>query len=58
VGQLVVTLLVGVVAFWAQNISLADIRPLEQRAEIEAERSIEELEREPGVPALGPEVDR
>jgi uncharacterized protein (TIRG00374 family) len=58
VGQLVVTLVVGVVAFWAQNMSLADIRPVEERAEVEAERSIEELERETDVPLLGPEVDR
>jgi uncharacterized protein (TIRG00374 family) len=57
VGQLVVTLAVGVVAFWAQNMSLADIRPVEQRAEIEAERSIEELESEPVVPALGSHPD-
>ncbi|HET9496042.1 MAG TPA: lysylphosphatidylglycerol synthase transmembrane domain-containing protein [Chloroflexia bacterium] len=58
VGQLVVTLMVGVIAFWAQNMSLADIRPVEERAESEAERSIEELEGEPGVPAFGPEVER
>lgn len=58
VGQLVVTLVVGVIAFWAQNMSLADIRPVEERAESEAERSIEELEGEPGVPAFGPEVER
>jgi uncharacterized protein (TIRG00374 family) len=58
VGQLVVTLVVGVIAFWAQNMSLADIRPVEERAEVEAERSIEELEGEPGVPALGPEAER
>jgi uncharacterized protein (TIRG00374 family) len=58
VGQLVVTLVVGVIAFWAQNMSLADIRPVEERAEHEAESSIEELEGEPGVPALGPEIER
>jgi uncharacterized protein (TIRG00374 family) len=49
VGQLVVTLIAGVIAFWAQNMSLSDIRPVEQRAEVEAERSIEEFEREPGT---------
>jgi hypothetical protein len=38
-------------------MSLADIRPVEQRAEIEAERSIEELESEPVVPALGSHPD-
>ena len=55
VGQLVVTLAVGVVAFWAQNMSLADMRPVEQRAEVEAERSLDDLEREPDVAVFGPE---
>lgn len=45
VGQLLVTLAVGLVAFWAQNMSLSDIRPVENAAEREAERSLEEIER-------------
>lgn len=45
VGQLIVTLLVGVVAFWAQNMSLTDIRPMEAAAGREVERSLEEIER-------------
>lgn len=57
VGQLVVTLAVGVIAFWAQNMSLADMRPVEQRAEVEAERSLDDLEREPDVTVFGPERD-
>jgi uncharacterized membrane protein YbhN (UPF0104 family) len=46
VGQLVVTLLVGAVAFWTQNLSLSEIGPVEQRAEVEAARSLEEIEQE------------
>lgn len=46
VGQLLVTLLVGAAAFWTQNLSFSEIRPVEQRAEIEAERSLEEIEQE------------
>ncbi|HYP21876.1 MAG TPA: lysylphosphatidylglycerol synthase transmembrane domain-containing protein [Chloroflexia bacterium] len=45
VGQLVVTLVVGLFAFWAQNMSLAEMRPVEAAAEREAERSLEEIER-------------
>ncbi|MDQ5825539.1 MAG: flippase-like domain-containing protein [Chloroflexota bacterium] len=44
VGQLVVTLVVGLFAFWAQNMSLAEMRPVEAAAEHEAERSLEEIE--------------
>jgi uncharacterized protein (TIRG00374 family) len=44
VGQLVVTLVVGAIAFWTQNLSLSEIRPVEQRAELEAERSLEQIE--------------
>lgn len=44
VGQLIVTLLVGVVAFWAQNMSLSDIRPMEAAAGREVEHSLEEIE--------------
>ena len=36
VGQIVTTLLVGVVAFWMQNLSLRDIGTVEERAEQEA----------------------
>jgi glycosyltransferase 2 family protein len=43
VGQLVVTLVVGAVAFWTQNLSFAEIRPVEQRAGEEAEQSLEEI---------------
>ena len=46
VGQLVVTLLVGAVAFWTQNLSLSEMGPVEQRAELEAERSLEAIEQE------------
>jgi uncharacterized membrane protein YbhN (UPF0104 family) len=46
VGQLVATLVVGAIAFWTQNLSLSEIRPVEQRAEIEAERSLEQIEQE------------
>jgi hypothetical protein len=45
VGQLVVTLVVGLFAFWAQNMSLAEMRPVEAAAEREAERSLEEIEK-------------
>ena len=46
VGQLVTTLIVGLVAFWAQNLSLSEMRPVEKAAEEEAERSLEQIERE------------
>jgi uncharacterized protein (TIRG00374 family) len=46
VGQLVVTLAVGAIAFWSQNLSFSEIRPVEERAEIEAEQSFEEIEHE------------
>ena len=46
VGQLVTTLAVGVIAFWTQNLSFAEIGPVEQKAEQEAERSLEEIDEE------------
>jgi hypothetical protein len=46
VGQLVVTLLVGAIAFWSQNLSFSEIRPVEQRAELEAQQSLDEIEQE------------
>jgi uncharacterized protein (TIRG00374 family) len=46
VGQLVATLIVGAIAFWTQNLSFSEIRPVEQRAELEAERSLEQIEQE------------
>jgi len=46
VGQLVTTLVVGAIAFWTQNLSFSEIRPVEQRAELEAERSLEQIEQE------------
>jgi glycosyltransferase 2 family protein len=52
-GQLVVTLLVGVVAFWMQNLSLRDIGPVEERAEEEAENSLQQIELEADVAAQG-----
>jgi glycosyltransferase 2 family protein len=51
VGQLVVTLLVGVIAFWMQNLSLRDIGPVEEQAEEEAEKSLQQIEREADVAA-------
>jgi uncharacterized protein (TIRG00374 family) len=46
VGQLVTTLVAGAIAFWTQNLSFSEIRPVEQRAELEAERSLEQIEQE------------
>jgi hypothetical protein len=43
---LVVTLLVGAIAFWSQNLSFSEIRPVEQRAELEAQQSLDEIEQE------------
>jgi uncharacterized protein (TIRG00374 family) len=43
VGQLVTTLAVGVVAFWTQNLSFAEIGPVEQKAEQEAAESLDEI---------------
>jgi uncharacterized protein (TIRG00374 family) len=40
VGQLVTTLIVGLFAFWAQNMTLAEIRPVEEKAEQEAESAL------------------
>jgi glycosyltransferase 2 family protein len=40
VGQLVVTLVVGLVAFWSQHLSLSDIGRTEAQAEQEADRAI------------------
>ncbi|MFL5733097.1 MAG: lysylphosphatidylglycerol synthase transmembrane domain-containing protein [Chloroflexia bacterium] len=54
VGQLAVTLVVGMLAFWAQNMSLAEMRPVEEQAEQDAEEAleapalaVEEIEPEP-----------
>jgi glycosyltransferase 2 family protein len=41
VGQLVTTLAVGGIAFWTQNLSLAEMRPTEQAAEQEAAQSLD-----------------
>ena len=46
VGQLLTTLIVGLVAFWMQNLSLRDIGPVEEQAEEEAEVALQEIERE------------
>jgi uncharacterized protein (TIRG00374 family) len=46
VGQLVVTLAVGLVAFWAQNMTLSEMRPMEKKAEAEAQTALEEVETE------------
>lgn len=56
VGQLVTTLIVGLVAFWAQNLSLSEMRPVEKAAEEEAERSLEQIEREAETSAEGAQV--
>lgn len=40
VGQLVATLVVGLVAFWTQNMSLSEMRPVEEKAEEEAEKAL------------------
>jgi glycosyltransferase 2 family protein len=42
VGQLIATLAVGVIAFWSQHMSLAELRPVEAKAEHEAEEALEE----------------
>jgi uncharacterized protein (TIRG00374 family) len=42
VGQLVVTLLAGFVALWAQQLSFADLRPVEEQAEQAADAALEE----------------
>jgi uncharacterized protein (TIRG00374 family) len=42
VGQLVTTLAVGVLAFWGQQLTLAELRPVEEQAEHEAEVALEE----------------
>ena len=57
VGQLVVTLAVGMVAFWAQNMSLSEMRPVEEAAEQEAESSLAEIEREVGQVMAGPRAE-
>jgi hypothetical protein len=46
VGQLVVTLIVGAIAFWTQNLSFSEIRPVERRAGLEAEQTLEEIGQE------------
>ncbi len=56
VGQLVTTLIVGLVAFWAQNLSLSEMRPVEKAAEEEAERSLEQIEREAETSSEGAHV--
>jgi glycosyltransferase 2 family protein len=40
VGQLLITLVVGLIAFWAQNMSLSEMRPVEEKAEQEADKAI------------------
>ncbi len=40
VGQLVTTLVVGLIAFWSQNMSLSELRPVEEKAEQEAEKAL------------------
>jgi glycosyltransferase 2 family protein len=42
VGQLVTTLGVGLIALWAQQLTLAELRPVEEQAEHEAEEAAEE----------------
>lgn len=44
VGQIITTLIVGLVAFWAQNLSLSEMRPVEHAAEEEAEAILKEVE--------------
>lgn len=46
VGQLLTTLVVGLLAFWAQNLSLSELRPVEEAAEKEAAESLEQIEQE------------
>jgi hypothetical protein len=46
VGQYVTTLLAGLVAFWMQNLSLSEVRPIEEAAEKQAEAAFEGLEEE------------
>jgi uncharacterized protein (TIRG00374 family) len=46
VGQLVTTLAVGVIAFWAQNLTFAELGPVERKAEQEAAESFEEIDEE------------
>ncbi|HST04440.1 MAG TPA: lysylphosphatidylglycerol synthase transmembrane domain-containing protein [Chloroflexia bacterium] len=46
VGQLVTTLAVGAVAFWSQNLSFAEMRPVEEKAEQEAAQSLDMLDPE------------
>jgi glycosyltransferase 2 family protein len=46
VGQLVTTLVVGAVAFWAQKLSFAEMRPIEEKAEQEAAQSFDALDQE------------
>jgi uncharacterized protein (TIRG00374 family) len=46
VGQWVTTWIVGLIAFWAQNMSLSEMRPVEEKAEAEAETALEEVETE------------
>jgi uncharacterized protein (TIRG00374 family) len=46
VGQLVTTLIVGVVAFWMQNLSLRNMGMVEEQAEAEAEVALQQIERE------------
>jgi len=42
VGQLIVTLAVGLIAFWSQRLSLSELRPVEEQAEHEAEEALQE----------------
>jgi hypothetical protein len=41
VGQLATTLIVGLVAFWMQNLSLSEMRPVEEAAEREYREIVE-----------------
>ena len=42
VGQIITTLIVGIIAFWSQNLSLSEIRPVEEKAEEAAESALKE----------------
>lgn len=41
-GQLLTTLLIGLLALWMQNLTLSELRPVERQAEQEAETALEE----------------
>ncbi len=52
VGQLLTTLAVGVIAFWTQNLTFAEIGPVEQKAEQEAEESLAQIEEPEALPII------